>query len=284
MSVMPGRIGWRRWLWTAGCIAGLLSLSAQAALIDDLNRLRTKGCGKFAVASNKLQTNPQLDAVAKQWAGGGRLAAALKTIGYPATYSASMRIEGAATDDLNLDMLAKNYCEQITGRDYTEIGIYRRQRNLWIVVAGRFTPPTAKDTKRVGNEVLDLVNEARSKPRRCGKASFDAAPPLALSAMLNSASLIHAQDMAAHDHFEHEGTDGSSPSERISRVGYKWRTAAENIALGPTTAKQVMDGWLASPGHCANIMDPRSTEMGLAYALTRNGSDIYWAQDFASPQ
>jgi uncharacterized protein YkwD len=105
-----------------------------------------------------------------------------------------------------------------------------------------------------------------------------------MSAMLTRAALIHAQDMAAHDHFEHEGTDGSTPSQRISRVGYKWRTAAENIALGPTTAAQVVDGWLNSPGHCVNIMAPHSTEMGIAYVVTPNGADIYWAQDFASPQ
>jgi uncharacterized protein YkwD len=276
-------IGMSRWI-ALSLLALAWSLPAHAALVDDINRLRTKGCGKFAVAPNKLQQNSDLDAVAKEWSGGGRLAAALKRTGYPATASASMRIEGAATDSMMLNMLAQNYCEQITGRGFTEIGVYRRERNLWIVVAGRFSPPAPKDAARISNDVLYLVNEARSKPRRCGKSSFSAAPPLTLSAVLTRAALVHAQDMAAHDHFEHEGTDGSSPSERITRAGYKWMTAAENIALGPTTAQQVMDGWLNSPGHCANIMSPRSTEMGLAYAVTRNGSDIYWAQDFASPQ
>jgi Cysteine-rich secretory protein family len=276
-------IGLRCRLW-AGCVAVLWSLSTSAALVDDLNGLRTKGCGKYSAAPNKLKQNRDLDAVAKEWAGGGRLAAAIKSTGYPATESASMRIEGSSNDSRILDMLAQNYCEQITGRDFTEIGVYRRDRNVWIVVAGRFTPPTTKDAARVGAEVLALVNEARAKPRRCGKTNFDAASPLTMSAMLTRAALIHAQDMSAHDHFEHEGTDGSSPSARISRVGYKWMTAAENIALGPTTAKQVVDGWLTSPGHCANIMDPRSTQMGLAYAVTGNGRDIYWAQDFASPQ
>jgi len=276
-----------RWAsrWTiASIVVGLWSWSAHAALIDDVNRLRTQGCGRYAAAPKKLQPNRELDAVAKAWSGGGRLATALKSTGYPATYSASMRVEGSTSDAMILNMLAQNYCEQITGRDFTEIGSYRRDRNVWIVVAARFSPPAMKDTVRVGNEVLDLVNAARSKPRRCGKTSFDAAPPVTLSAVLTQAALIHAQDMAANAHFEHEGTDGSSPSQRIARVGYKWLTAAENIALGPTTAKQVMDGWLTSPGHCANIMAPRSTQMGLAYAVTRNGADIYWAQEFASPQ
>jgi uncharacterized protein YkwD len=272
-----------RWL-IVSLAAGLWSLSAHAALVDDINRLRTKGCGRYAVAPTKLKPSRELDAVAKAWSGGGRLAAALKSTGYPATYSASMRVEGTDNDTMLLNMLGQNYCEQITGRDYTDIGMYRRDRNIWVVVAARFTPPAMKDSARVGSEVLDLVNAARAKPRRCGKTSFDAAAPLSLSAILTRAALIHAQDMAAHDHFEHEGTDGSTPSQRIARVGYKWLTAAENIALGPTTAKQVVDGWLQSPGHCANIMGPRSKEMGLAYAVSPNGRDIYWAQDFASPQ
>ena len=65
-----------------------------------------------------------------------------------------------------------------------------------------------------------------------------------LSAMLNRAALIHSQDMAKNDFFEHEGSDGSKVGDRASRVGYRWRAVAENIAIGAETAEIVVEGWL----------------------------------------
>ena len=96
-----------------------VTASARAALIDDINRLRTKGCGNYAVAPSRLRPNSDLDAVAKAWSGGGRLAAALKKTRYPATNSASMRVEGSADDAMILKVLAQNYCEAITEREFT---------------------------------------------------------------------------------------------------------------------------------------------------------------------
>ena len=113
----------------------------------------------------------------------------------------------------------------------------------------------------------ELANEARARARRCGSKSFAAAPPLTLAPKLTSAAREHAKDMARHSEFEHEGSDGSTPAERVTREGYAWRTVGENIASGPTTAEEVMEGWLASPGHCENLMDPRFTEMGIAYVV-----------------
>ena len=256
--------------------------SAHAALIDDINRLRTKGCGKQSVAS-QLKRNSELDAVAEVWSDGRRLASALKQANYPAVNSASMHVEGSRDDAVILKLLAKSYCDNITGKDFTEIGVYRRDADVWIVVASRYFPPAPKDIGQISEDALALVNEARSKPRRCGNTEFEAVPPVTLSPDLGRAALIHARDMANHAHFEHEGTDGSKPSDRISRVGYDWRSAAENIAMGPVDAQGVIDGWLASPGHCANIMNPRSTQMGLAYAVTKD-RQVYWAQELASPR
>jgi uncharacterized protein YkwD len=101
--------------------------------------------------------------------------------------------------------------------------------------------------------------------------------------MLNRAALIHAQDMARHDHFEHVGTDGSTPAERVARVGYRWRNVAENIAAGAPTAATVVDGWIKSPGHCANIMGAEYKEMGIAFATeAKSEAGIYWSQEFAT--
>lgn len=273
--------------WLASCIAGsslLIAATAQATLVDDINRLRTTGCGNHPAAATALQSSRSLDAVAREWSRGGRLRDALDRTKYPALNSASMRVEGSDDDALILRTLAQAYCDSIVGRDFTDIGMYRRDRKVWIVVASKFTPPAIKEAGQISAAALTLVNQARSKARRCGRNSFSAVPPLALSSALTRAASIHAQDMATHDHFEHEGTDGSSAAQRVTRVGYTWRAVAENIALGPTNAQQVVDGWLNSPGHCANIMSGNTTEMGIAFAINpRDSGDIYWSQVFAAP-
>jgi len=90
--------------------------------------------------------------------------------------------------------------------------------------------------------------------------------------------------MAQHGSFDHRGTDGSQPAERVTATGYRWRTTGENIAVGQSNADAVVTAWLESPGHCTNIMGPQFTQMGVAFALTPVGKPtIYWAQVFGAP-
>jgi uncharacterized protein YkwD len=106
-----------------------------------------------------------------------------------------------------------------------------------------------------------------------------------LSAALGAAALAHSREMAAQSRFAHEGADGSTAGQRVARTGYRAALVGENIAAGPTSASEVVKGWLESPGHCANLMDARFTEMGLAYAVdARSTSGIYWTQVFATPR
>jgi len=132
--------------------------------------------------------------------------------------------------------------------------------------------------------VVALVNEARSRGRRCGTERFAAAAPLNESSKLDDAAAGHARDMMRNDFFEHRGSDGSEPKDRIQRAGYRHRLAGENIALGPESAEEVVAGWLASPGHCANIMEPRFEDIGVALSRGRKRGQIYWVQDFGAPR
>ena len=132
--------------------------------------------------------------------------------------------------------------------------------------------------------VIELVNEARSQPRRCGREKFRAAPPLEVSRKLNDAAVGHARDMAKRKYFEHRGSDGSQPRDRVERAGYRFRLTGENIALGPESAEEVVAGWLDSPGHCANIMEPRFREIGVGVAAGTGRGQIYWVQSFGSPR
>ena len=133
-------------------------------------------------------------------------------------------------------------------------------------------------------EMTEAVNAARQTGRNCGERFYDAVPPLAWNMRLADAAHIHAVDMAANNHFNHEGTDGSTPGSRIRRQGYTPRAWGENIAAGYADVQTVVNGWLESPGHCANIMNPDFTEIGASSAEnTYTNYQLYWTQVFASP-
>jgi len=136
----------------------------------------------------------------------------------------------------------------------------------------------------VRERVLELVNQARASSRRCGDERFSATTPLTPSSVLNRAARDHARDMANHDYFEHIGRDGSTPKERLARLDYHSNLTGENIAYGPVSAEEVVKGWLSSPGHCANIMEPGYREMGIAVASGKKRGAIYWVQEFAVPR
>lgn len=262
-----------------------IALPAMAGIADDLNDVRRKGCGKKPGVAQPLRSNRELDGVAREWSKGGRLRDALARSDYRATNSASMQVEGSSDPEAIINVLQANYCETITDATFKEIGVYQQRDAVWIVVAAPFVTPAVKDAAQVSQKVLTLVNAARAKARKCGRTQFDAAPPLALSAGLNRAALIHSQDMANKNFFEHIGSDGSKVGERATRVGYTWRTAGENIAIGAETPEAVVQGWLNSPGHCANLMSPAFTEMGIAFVVDRKSeAGIYWTQVFATPR
>ena len=80
----------------------------------------------------------------------------------------------------------------------------------------------------------------------------------------------------------HTGSDGSSAGDRIDRVGYAWRSFAENAATGQYSPAEVVEGWMNSPGHRANILNPKLEEIGIGFSLDTNGS-TYWIQKFGTP-
>jgi uncharacterized protein YkwD len=143
---------------------------------------------------------------------------------------------------------------------------------------------TRTSAPAVRARVVALVNEARSVGRRCGGERFGAAPPLSAARELNEAADEHARDMLRRKYFEHRGHDGSEPRDRVRRAGYESRLTGENIALGPQSAEEVVAGWLASPGHCANIMEPRFRHIGVGVAVGRKRGQIYWVQEFGAPR
>lgn len=136
-------------------------------------------------------------------------------------------------------------------------------------------------------EMVALINEARAHDRDCGSAgTFDATAPVTWDDLIGQAALRHSTDMATHNHFDHTGTDGSSGGDRIADEGYIFRTWGENIAVGQRTVEDVVDAWLGSPGHCANIMRSQFAQMGAAGVRGDfSGFEaLYWTLNFATPR
>ena len=120
--------------------------------------------------------------------------------------------------------------------------------------------------------MIDLVNVERAA---------EGLPPLSVDASLASAARAHSEDMGLQDYFSHTGLDGRSPADRIADAGYAWNYMGENIAAGQPTPEDVIDSWMASDGHRANILNPNFCDIGVGYAYVADSTyEHYWTQDF----
>lgn len=135
--------------------------------------------------------------------------------------------------------------------------------------------------------ILQRTNQLRASGATCGSSGqFAPAPAVAWNALLTQAADGHSQDMAARNYFDHTSPDGRTFSQRIDATGYAWSTAGENIAAGYSSIDAVMDGWIQSPGHCANLMNQNFTEIGVACVPGTSSTTYsnYWTMDLARPR
>ena len=288
---------WWRLAWVG--TTSLASIHTPVEAADDeflaaLNAARTTAPCLAGAAPPVLRTQPQLNAAAADLA--QRTGGVSKTIdeilgaaGYRATRSMYLQVSGVATGVALARLVAERYCAQLTSGDWQEIGLHQRfsggQMQTWLILAAPFTPPAAERASEIGALVLELTNLARHHARTCGGQSFAPAAALKWSERLATTSFKHAADMATHNYFSHDGRDGSKPSGRATRAGYVWRAVGENIAAGQDSADAVVQGWIDSPPHCANLMSDKFTEMGVAYAVNPSSQmGIYWAQVFGTPR
>ncbi|MEO6017016.1 MAG: CAP domain-containing protein [Polaromonas sp.] len=252
--------------------------SDPAQLLQVLNDARRLSCGTQASAATLLRENARLAAAAALIADGSHLDTALRAADYRSARAAGITVRGY-TGPATLAREARKLCRTVNDSGLTEAGFFQRGSELQIVLAAPFTPPAATQADDVQERVLDLVNEARAHARNCGDQFFSAAPPLGLNATLNQAAAAHAIDMARYNYFSHTDREGHSVAERAGRVSYRWRAIGENIAAGQMQADSAVQGWIKSPGHCANLMSKDYTEMGLAFSVnTKSRYGVYWVQ------
>ena len=116
-------------------------------------------------------------------------------------------------------------------------------------------------------EVVRLVNQHRAS---------NGLPALKSNWELSRVARYKSQDMADRGYFSHNSPTYGTPFQMLTAFGLSYRTAGENIAYGQRTPKQVVDGWMNSPGHRANILNPSYTQLGVGYVSGGN----YWTQLF----
>jgi uncharacterized protein YkwD len=130
----------------------------------------------------------------------------------------------------------------------------------------------ASNSDTFDQKILNLVNQERAKV---------GADPLKINAQLDQAADLHTQDQANLNTSSHTGSNGSGMVDRIQDTGYEYSTIGENVAAGYVDAEAVVDGWMGSDDHRANILNPSFEDLGVGYSVSDDGT-AYWTQDFGA--
>jgi uncharacterized protein YkwD len=279
------RLSHRSLLCLLAVLTGLAAARTSRAAdpVSAMQLLREGGCGGVLPPARPLQHLASLDRAAEQWASGRSLSAAAERGGYAAQATAGLHISGPQSATIAL--LKQSGCRTVANQGLRDVGIYQRRLDTWVVLASARATPAGPQAPLPATRALQLVNEVRARGARCGERSFGPAPPVRLSGTLAGVAFGHANDMARHNYFEHEDLAGHSPADRVRAVGYQEKLVGENIAYGPKSADEVVQGWLDSPGHCENIMDPRFAEMGIAFAAGQSSRrGLFWVQLLVAPK
>lgn len=129
-------------------------------------------------------------------------------------------------------------------------------------------PETDKEDKSFAEQVADLVNAERAKA---------GLSPLTLDKEISSAALIRTKEIETS--FSHTRPDGRKFSTVLTDKGIRFRGAGENIAWGYVSPEKVMEAWMNSEGHRANILDPDYKKIGVGHNKNSAGTN-YWTQLF----
>lgn len=128
----------------------------------------------------------------------------------------------------------------------------------------------------IAADIVRYTNNARAQ---------NGLPALASNARLMEAARLHAEQMAAHQRLDHTISGAQYPTlqSRLQAVGYNYSNTAENVAWNQSTPQSVVNTWMNSSGHRANILDRNITEMGAAMVRSSKG-EPYWIQVFGRPR
>ncbi len=136
----------------------------------------------------------------------------------------------------------------------------------------------AIDQSAFAQSALKAINQARATGRQCGNTFFASAPALNWNSAVTEAARLESVWLQTNNAFTHVWPNGVGPAERLSMAQYAWSTYGENIAAGQSDIDEVMNAWIASPGHCANIMHAGVSDVGVAKidGSASNSYPNYW--------
>jgi len=215
------------------------------------------------------------------------LLAALDSAGYDPEVADAVNVEGPTDARSAFEALRESYCATLGSTRYRDIGAHRTG-NEWTIVLARAAPNPATlipDTAGAAQQVFKATNAARAEARQCGDTWMEAAPPLAWNQQLAEAAQAHSEDMAQQGYFAHKNKQGNEVPQRVEARSYRWRHVGENISRGQVTAQEAVTGWINSPGHCYNLMNPKFTEFGAGVSIRQSKHPAaYWTQVFAAPR
>ena len=209
--------------------------------------------------------------------------------------SVSFIIDSNVVTKNGVEYYSDGNCKLIDGKTYVPIRIIlellgfnvnwnEEDKNVDITVPPSSTPdnPTIqqpeiseKPSEPSDNEyelkVFELINIER---RKAGLAEFSLSTPLC------NVARMHSLDMYNRNFFSHTNPDGQSPSDRIKEYGISYRYMAENIAAGQSSPEDVVNTWMNSEGHRANILNPDLKQIGIGYYKSGSNYIHYWTQCF----
>jgi uncharacterized protein YkwD len=255
----------------------------ESQLIESINSYRSQPQRCGSQASNELpplSADPRLRLRAT---GAVDLQQAMASASYPMVNVQAITLNGPRDAASAMQAIQESFCQVVLDPQFVDVGVSRDDRDWRIVLARPLLSAKLGDAQSEGQKLLSELNVARSQARQCGGQAFAAAAPLAWSATLGTIAQDHSRDMANNNYFDHKDRDGRTPGDRAELAGYSGQQVGENIAAGQDTVHKVVEGWLASPGHCANLMNPQYQELGAAYATDpKSSAGIYWTAMFGA--
>lgn len=259
----------------------MASETSQLAELINTYRSQSQNCaGQVSLELPPLAVDPRLILPSNSF---GDLQQALSRAAYPLVNVQAISLSGPRDAQAAMKAVQESFCKVVLDPQFVDIGISRDQREWRIVLARPLLTARLGDWQVEGQKVLDLINTARTQPRQCGTQAFAAAAALTWNATLATAAQSHSRDMANNNYLDHKDRNGGTPGDRAELAGFIGQQIGENIAAGQDTPNKVVEGWLASPGHCANLMNAQFRELGAAYAVDpKSDAAIYWTAVFGT--
>lgn len=259
----------------------MASETSQLAELINTYRSQSQNCAdQVSLELPPLAVDPRLILPSNSF---GDLQQALSRAAYPLVNVQAISLSGPRDAQAAMKAVQESFCKVVLDPQFVDIGISRDQREWRIVLARPLLTARLGDWQVEGQKVLDLINTARTQPRQCGTQAFAAAAALTWNATLATAAQSHSRDMANNNYLDHKDRNGGTPGDRAELAGFVGQQIGENIAAGQDTPNKVVEGWLASPGHCANLMNAQFRELGAAYAVDpKSDAAIYWTAVFGT--